>query len=74
MAELPVAPFADAQVAHADLTQDVTMEAMAARALGSAADSLLPVRFSLCAIVAVQMAKIAFGRGASGHQVRLVGG
>ena len=59
--ELP-ALFADAQIVHADLTQDATIAAMAARALESAAGPLLPVGFSLGAIVAVEMAKIAPGR------------
>lgn len=60
--KLPAALFADAQIVHADLTQDATIETMAARALESAAGSLLPVGFSLGAIVAVEMAKIAPGR------------
>ena len=56
--ELPAALFADRQIVYADLTQDETIAAMAARALGSAAGPLLPVGFSLGAIVAVEMAKI----------------
>ena len=57
--ELPAALFGDAQVIHADLTQDVTISAMAARALKSMAGPLLPVGFSMGAIVAVEMARIA---------------
>lgn len=60
--ELPAALFAGAQIIHADLTQDATIEAMAARALKSATGSLLPVGFSMGAIVAVEMARIAPGR------------
>lgn len=56
--ELPAALFADARTVYGDLTKDATIEAMAARALESAAGPLLPVGFSLGAIVAVEMAKI----------------
>jgi pimeloyl-ACP methyl ester carboxylesterase len=57
--ELPPDLFGDAPVIHADLTQDPTIRAMAARALKSAAGPLLPVGFSMGAIVAVEMARIA---------------
>ncbi len=57
--ELPAAVFGDARVIHADLSQDVTIRSMAARALKSAAGPLLPIGFSMGAIVAVEMARIA---------------
>ena len=57
--EFPPALFGDAPIIHADLTQDLTIRSMAARALKSAAGSLLPVGFSMGAIIAVEMAKIA---------------
>ena len=57
--ELPPELFGNAQIVHADLTQDATIKAMAARALESAAGTLLPVGFSMGAIVAVEMAKLA---------------
>ena len=55
----PPALFGDAQVMHADLTRDTTIAAMAARALKSATGPLLAVGFSMGAIVAVEMAKLA---------------
>ena len=57
--ELPQALFGEAQMIHADLTKDMTITGMAARALKSAAGTLLPVGFSMGAIVAVEMARIA---------------
>ena len=59
---LPATLFADAQIVHADLTKDATIKAMAARVLKSTAGMLLPVGFSMGAIVAVEMAKIAPAR------------
>ena len=60
--ELPPGLFGDAQMVHADLTRDDTIKAMAARALDCTAGTLLPVGFSMGAIVAVEMAKLAPGR------------
>lgn len=60
--ELPPGLFGDAQMVHTDLTQDDTIKAMAARALDCTAGTLLPVGFSMGAIVAVEMAKLAPGR------------
>jgi pimeloyl-ACP methyl ester carboxylesterase len=57
--ELSPGLFGNAQMVHADLTQDATIKAMATRALKSAAGALLPVGFSMGAIVAVEMAKLA---------------
>jgi pimeloyl-ACP methyl ester carboxylesterase len=57
--ELPDALFGDSQMIHADLTEDLTISAMATRALKSTAGPLLPVGFSMGAIVAVEMARIA---------------
>lgn len=57
--ELPATLFTGAQIVHGDLAQDATIAAMAARAIESAAGPLLPVGFSLGAIVAVEMEKIA---------------
>lgn len=60
--ELPPELFGHAQMVHADLAQDATITAMATRTLDSTAGTLLPVGFSMGAIVAVEMAKIAPGR------------
>lgn len=60
--ELPPGLFGHAQMVHADLAQDATITAMATRTLDSTAGTLLPVGFSMGAIVAVEMAKIAPGR------------
>ena len=60
--ELPPGLFGHAQMVHADLTKDATITAMATRTLDSTAGTLLPVGFSMGAIVAVEMAKIAPGR------------
>ena len=59
---LPLGVFGKAQVVHADLARDDTIRAMAARALDSTPGTLLPVGFSMGAIVAVEMAKLAPGR------------
>jgi pimeloyl-ACP methyl ester carboxylesterase len=44
---------------HADLTQDETIVAMAARALAEYTDALVPVGFSMGGIVALEMARQA---------------
>lgn len=46
----------DAQVVHADLTQDDRVEAMASRALRGAPDRFIAVGFSMGGIVALQLA------------------